>query len=480
MCDHCKDDESTTLQRKATRATGPVVAPPLVHDVVRSAGQPLDGQTLALFANRFGRDFSNVRVHTDPRAAQSAAAVNALAYTHGNHIAFGNGQYAPTTSSGRALLGHELVHTIQQSDSPASSSGPIEIGPADSPAEREADSASEAVHAVRSIGAGSISALTMQRQVAGPVPVGSRTRTPEDFGIAVVVVDHGASGAKPAAEARLRQVFYSLSPDNLAQMQSNGITRVEMHIIPYDKKIVELPEFARLRGTRTPDGRLWDDVRGSGGNLNGSTIRYSVAEEDLPGGRHGHGAAIGLGITGGLLGGAGGAALGVILGQKAQGGTSGPGGVIGGIVGGVLGAGLLATGGALLGNLADKSSSNYGPGFLATHEGTHNIELFALTPDQRTRLDALYQARMTAGGPWLAPADYTKSNVHEYFAQCSSAFFSQPYYPEHAASYNPEWLRTNDRGMYDLLSEIFGSRQPGIRNDMLDRRYRAPSATAAA
>ena len=479
MCDHCKDDESTLLQRKATRAAGPGLAPPIVHDVVRSPGQSLDGPTLALYANRFGRDFSHVRVHTDARAGQSAAAVNALAYTHGHHIVFGTGQFAPASASGRTLLGHELVHTIQQSASPACSSGPIEIGPADSPAEREAESASEAVHSVRSIGAGSISVLTLQRQVPGPVPVGSRTSAPEDFGIAVVVLDHGASGAKAAAEAKMRQVFYSLRPDNLAQMQSNGITRIEMHIIPYDQKIVDLPEFAHLRGTRTHDGRLWDNVRGSGGARDGSTIRYSVAEEDLPGGRHGHGAAIGLGITGGVLGGAGGAALGVILGQRAQGGTSGPGGIIGGIAGGVLGAGLLATGGALLGNLVD-DTSNYGPGFLATHEGTHNVESFALTPDRRRRLEALYQARKAAGGPWLEPADYTQSTIHEYFAQCASAFFSDPYYPQYASSYNPEWLRTNDRGMYDLLSEIFGTRQPGIRNDMLDRRYRGPAATAAA
>jgi hypothetical protein len=479
MCDHCKDDESTTLQRKATRATGPALAPPLVHDVVRSASQSLDGQTLALFANRFGRDFSHVRVHTDSRAAQSAVAVNALAYTHRNHIAFGAGQYAPTTSSGRALLGHELAHTIQQSGPRASSGAAIEIGAPDSDLEREAESASETVHSGRSVVAGSVSRFILQRQAPGPVPVGARASAPEDFGIAVVVVDHGASGARAAAEARLRQVFYSLSSDNLAQMQSDGITGVEMHIIPYDKKIIELTEYARLKGTRTHDGRLWDDVRGAGGRRDGSTILYAVAEEDLPGGRHSHGAAIGLGIAGGLLGGAGGAALGVILGQNAQGGTSGPGGIIGGIVGGVLGAGLLATGGALLGNLADKSS-NYGPGFLATHEGTHNVEDFALTPDQRTRLAELYEARKTAGGPWLEPADYTKSTIHEYFAQCASAFFSTPYSSQYASSYTPDWLRTNDRGMYDLLSEVFGSRQPGIRNDMLDRRYRPTGAAAAA
>ena len=232
------------MLRKATRAGGPAVAPPLVHDVVRSAGQPLDGQTLAHFETRFGRDFSHVRVHTDLHAAQSAAAVNALAYTHSHHIVFGSGQFAPAAASGRTLLGHELVHTMQQSASPASSSGEIEIGAADSAAEREAESASANVHSGDPVTAGPVSASTLQRQARGPVPVGARASAPEDFGIAVAVVDHGASGAKAAAEAKMRQVFYSLNRDNLAQMQSDGITRIEMHIIPYDKKIIELPSIS--------------------------------------------------------------------------------------------------------------------------------------------------------------------------------------------------------------------------------------------
>jgi hypothetical protein len=63
---------------------------------------------------RFGYDLSKVRVHTDEKAAESARTVNALAYTVGNHIAFGTSQYAPKSLEGRKLLAHELTHTIQQ------------------------------------------------------------------------------------------------------------------------------------------------------------------------------------------------------------------------------------------------------------------------------------------------------------------------------------------------------------------------------
>ena len=63
---------------------------------------------------RFGHDFSQVRVHTDEQAVESAQAVNALAYTVGRDVVFGMGQYAPETRDTRRLLAHELAHVIQQ------------------------------------------------------------------------------------------------------------------------------------------------------------------------------------------------------------------------------------------------------------------------------------------------------------------------------------------------------------------------------
>jgi Domain of unknown function (DUF4157) len=92
--------------------------PSIVHDVLHSPGQALDPTPRAFMEARFGRDFSGVRVHSDARAAESARAVNALAYTVGHDIVFGAGQYRPGMGAGTLLLAHELTHVVQQS-SPA-------------------------------------------------------------------------------------------------------------------------------------------------------------------------------------------------------------------------------------------------------------------------------------------------------------------------------------------------------------------------
>src|SRR5207244_11233244 len=88
------------------------------HEVLNSPGQPLDESTRAFMEPRFGHDFSRVRVHTDSQAAESARAVNALAYTVGPDIVLGADQYKPGTLAGRRLLAHELTHVLQQSVTP--------------------------------------------------------------------------------------------------------------------------------------------------------------------------------------------------------------------------------------------------------------------------------------------------------------------------------------------------------------------------
>lgn len=153
------------LQRAAVNNSPTHEVPPIVHEVLHSPGQPLDAQTRAFMEARFGHDFSNmqtpikdplrmpvrlsvgapndafeqdaemtakrvmsntntsfgpghdfsgVRVHTDAKAAASARAIGALAYTAGNDIAFDTGRYAPDTSEGKNLLAHELTHVVQQ------------------------------------------------------------------------------------------------------------------------------------------------------------------------------------------------------------------------------------------------------------------------------------------------------------------------------------------------------------------------------
>jgi hypothetical protein len=90
-----------------------------------------------------GADLGQVRVHADDAAAEAARAVQARAFTIGNHVVFGRGQYAPDRGGGRDLLAHELAHTIQQAGAPAT--GPLRVSRPDDPSERHAEAAARAV-----------------------------------------------------------------------------------------------------------------------------------------------------------------------------------------------------------------------------------------------------------------------------------------------------------------------------------------------
>jgi hypothetical protein len=77
------------------------------------SGQRLPPAERAFMQDRLGHDFGSVRVHTGAQAAAAADAVEARAFTLGNDVVFGAGQYAPGTASGRRLLAHELTHVAQ-------------------------------------------------------------------------------------------------------------------------------------------------------------------------------------------------------------------------------------------------------------------------------------------------------------------------------------------------------------------------------
>lgn len=95
---------------------------------------------------RFGQDFSNVRLHTDARAAESARAIKAEAYTVGRNVVFGAGRHAPGTVEGKRLLAHELTHTVQQRHpSKTAPSEEVSLGPPDSLSEFEAESSAQSL-----------------------------------------------------------------------------------------------------------------------------------------------------------------------------------------------------------------------------------------------------------------------------------------------------------------------------------------------
>jgi hypothetical protein len=137
-CEDCRKKRLGVVQRLAVNSNPTSSVPSIVHEVLRTPGQPLDMETRAFMEPRFGHDFSHVRVHTHGPAAESARAVNALAYTVGRDIVFGAGQFAPTTNAGRRLLAHELTHTVQQANGAAGIQQQLSIGAVDDTFEQQA------------------------------------------------------------------------------------------------------------------------------------------------------------------------------------------------------------------------------------------------------------------------------------------------------------------------------------------------------
>jgi len=148
----CPECEEELRKKPAEGSPNTDVAPSIVHEVLRSSGQPLDAETRAFFEPRFRQDFSDIRVHNDAQAAESASAVNALAYTVGTHVVFNNAQYQPNSSNGRNLLAHELTHAIQQSGNNAYSTNSLVVGESDDRFESVANSVSDSIEGVFTIG----------------------------------------------------------------------------------------------------------------------------------------------------------------------------------------------------------------------------------------------------------------------------------------------------------------------------------------
>lgn len=147
------------LQRSATTPTSAPIAP-VVYDVLRSPGRPLDSAPRAFMESRFARDFGHVRVHDDDRASASAQSLGARAYTVGSNVVFGARQYAPSTPHGKQLLAHELAHTVQQ-DGACAASGLRTV--TDRSLESEADRAVTSVMTNGDVGALTAAAPSIAR-----------------------------------------------------------------------------------------------------------------------------------------------------------------------------------------------------------------------------------------------------------------------------------------------------------------------------
>ncbi len=118
-----------------------------VHDVVNSGGgSPLAPDVQEEMQGRLGHDFSDVRVHNDSKAHESAQSVNAHAYTVGSNVVFQRDKYDPGSAAGKTMLAHELTHVVQQRSGPVdgtSAGGGIKVSDPSDRFEREASANAE-------------------------------------------------------------------------------------------------------------------------------------------------------------------------------------------------------------------------------------------------------------------------------------------------------------------------------------------------
>jgi outer membrane protein OmpA-like peptidoglycan-associated protein len=178
QCQECKKKEMTLQRQSNGRAAVTDRAPQIVQDVLNTPGRPLDPDARAFMEPRFGQDFSQVRVHTDAKAADSANAVHAKAYTVGSDIVFGSG-HQPTNEATRHLLAHELTHVVQQT-----------TGGVGADSETSSNAAADRVARGKAVDGAAI----------GGAPISLQKNDKDDAAKGSVIVDSVAGAAEPPVD----------------------------------------------------------------------------------------------------------------------------------------------------------------------------------------------------------------------------------------------------------------------------------------
>lgn len=134
------------LQRKARDENGVAEGADIaIASAASSNGTSLPEPVMRKFESSLGADLSSVRVHTGSESESAAHAVGARAYTMGQDIHFGAGQYDPSSSGGEHLLAHEVAHTVQQRGGSTLRQNKLEVSSTGDRAEIEADQAADAM-----------------------------------------------------------------------------------------------------------------------------------------------------------------------------------------------------------------------------------------------------------------------------------------------------------------------------------------------
>jgi hypothetical protein len=153
-CQSCEEEKmkhAGVVQRQSSSngggVSGGALAPAVSSRIAAAShgGSPLPAPVNQSMSDRFGRDFSGVRIHSNSTADSLSRQLGAEAFTTGSNIFFAAGRYNPYTTPGQRLLAHELTHVVQQGDSAGSVQTKLELGAPDTAAEREADRVAEQV-----------------------------------------------------------------------------------------------------------------------------------------------------------------------------------------------------------------------------------------------------------------------------------------------------------------------------------------------
>lgn len=238
--------QSGLLQRRSTNQIEPDMVPRVVHETLRCPGQPLNAETRTLMESRFDHDFSQVRVHTGTEAAESAQAVNASAYTVGQHIVFGGGHYAPATSAGEQLLAHELTHVLQQEKNGTRDlGGALRLGSSSSAAEQEArQSAARILAGAAASPRASAAPGMLQRENGGG---GGNGGDEEEYRLRWPGMSQGPfSRLRLAPELELR-----LDPEIQAQIDAMRIVRETLDLDSIRSSLLRV-DFGTLLATQPP------------------------------------------------------------------------------------------------------------------------------------------------------------------------------------------------------------------------------------
>lgn len=259
-CEECRKKRLGSSLQRAASATAPAgFAPPVVHEVLQSQGQALDHATRARMESRFGHDFSQVKIHTDAKAAASAQAVNALAYTVGRDMVFGAGQYTPATPQGQKLLAHELTHVVQQQAMSSSlQTARLNIAGNDH-FEHEAERVASQVAAGQDVQVSAHGpAQGIQRW---PWPIGDKPKENDCSGyeqdpesLSVETAKHFLDDVQPGVGSRLVKT-------TKCQANENRPERIECEVTFSDGEVIRVSIESKLHNVEgqrpTADGREW-------------------------------------------------------------------------------------------------------------------------------------------------------------------------------------------------------------------------------